>query len=118
MREGWGERCAAGWHDPAREAMSGMLVCRVCHRDLEPSVEGHSTRDVAKMLGVSYRQLNMWRTRGWIEGLDRAPGSGTRLRWAPQHIASAAVLARAAALKARSIPEIADELRTREGARA
>jgi hypothetical protein len=41
---------------------------------------GLSSREVGDLLNVSYRQLHLWVTRGWIPGLAPA-GSGNEWRW-------------------------------------
>ena len=47
-----------------------------------------SSKEVAIQLGVSYRQLHIWVTKGWIPGL--APnGSGIHLRWTPEQVHNA-----------------------------
>ena len=47
-----------------------------------------SSKEVATQLAVSYRQLHIWVTKGWIPGL--APnGSGSQLRWTPEQVHTA-----------------------------
>jgi hypothetical protein len=47
-----------------------------------------SSKEVATQLEVSYRQLHIWVTKGWIPGL--APnGSGVQLRWTPEQVHTA-----------------------------
>lgn len=44
-----------------------------------------STRQVHHLLGLTERQLYYWVEQGWIPGLS-SPGSGSLLRWRPDHI--------------------------------
>jgi hypothetical protein len=73
-------------------------------------LSGIRTPEVVALLGVTKRQLNEWRSKGWIEGLPSAAGSGTILRWRPEHIDQARRLAAAARLRGRSLPSMAAEI--------
>lgn len=37
---------------------------------------GYTSKQVCEMVGCTYRQLDYWLTRGWIECSDPNPGSG------------------------------------------
>ena len=59
-----------------------------------------STHDVAKLVGVSYRQLDYWCRRGLIPGQRGVcPGSGGRRLWRPNDVQRARVISMAARLK-------------------
>jgi hypothetical protein len=47
-----------------------------------------SSKEVATQLAVSYRQLHIWVTKGWIPGL-LPNGSGSQLRWTAEHVYTA-----------------------------
>jgi hypothetical protein len=47
-----------------------------------------SSKEVATQLAVSYRQLHIWVTKGWIPGLV-PNGSGSQLRWPPEQVHTA-----------------------------
>jgi hypothetical protein len=47
-----------------------------------------SSKEVATQLGVSYRQLHFWVTKGWIPGLV-PNGSGSQLRWTVEQVGTA-----------------------------
>lgn len=51
-----------------------------------------SSTEVCKMAGVTYRQLDYWRTKGYIRpstvsvAVGRNPGAGTHLRWTAEDV--------------------------------
>ena len=47
-----------------------------------------SSKEVATQLAVSYRQLHLWVTKGWIPGLV-PNGSGSQLRWTAEQVQTA-----------------------------
>lgn len=47
-----------------------------------------SSKEVATQLAVSYRQLHIWVTKGWIPGLV-PNGSGSQLRWTAEQVQTA-----------------------------
>lgn len=57
-------------------------------RDDTPPDEGKSTHEVARELEVTYRRLHYWVTQGLIPGL-RTRGTGSCLRWSPEHVEAA-----------------------------
>lgn len=68
------------------------------------------TTDVAEMLGVTFRQLDHWRTKGWIDGLEPSPGSGYPVCWSEQSIESARRLIEASELKQLDLPHLAEAI--------
>lgn len=76
-------------------------LCRPCY-DVRatagalPAVEayGQRTLPILWTLGITYRQLDHWTTRGWISADDTHPGSGKRRTWADDELAVAARMAR------------------------
>jgi hypothetical protein len=62
-------------------ASSGLLA----PKPTAPPAATFSSKEVATQLAVSYRQLHIWVTKGWITGL--APnGSGSQLRWTAEQV--------------------------------
>lgn len=67
--------------------------CRACLASLDGRV---STADVADKAGISYRQLDHWIRRGYVDVAGE--GSGSRREWTPEKVRRAvriAVLVRA-----------------------
>jgi DNA-binding transcriptional MerR regulator len=52
-----------------------------------------STREVAELARVSYRQLDHWVASGLLVIGDVSPGSGTRRRWTPDETTHARLFA-------------------------
>lgn len=56
---------------------------------------GLSSREVAELADITYRQLDYWTRTGIIEpDVALGHGSGSRRRWSPEAVAAIAVLAR------------------------
>ena len=75
--------------------------------------------DVARRVGITYRQLVHWCDRGWIPGQPPSgvTGSGMIRHWTPEQIDCARLLAEAARIRAMPMPELAMWLAQMEGAR-
>lgn len=69
-----------------------------------------SSFEVARVSGVSYRQLDYWARTGLIEGQEDTPGTGNYRRWTPAQLRRVKQLARAARLKSLPLSELADRL--------
>ena len=69
-----------------------------------------TTPDVADRIGATYRQLDYWIRRGYVEGMDAfaCPGTGYNRTWQAQSLASAERLARL--VRAGFVTEVAASL--------
>lgn len=61
--------------------------------DADPVVNLLTSREVADLVGVTYRQLDHWTRRGYLPIGDRTPGSGVPRRWWPDEVERARVFA-------------------------
>jgi len=52
----------------------------------------YSSHEVARMVGVSYRQLDYWIRVGTIDMPDGMPGSGRQRVWTPDDVARLRVI--------------------------
>lgn len=77
-----------------------------------PSPEHKSTSEVARLLGVTYRELDNWIRLGYIPGLGR-PGSGFLRWWTLEQIARARQLAEASRLRRLRLDDIVEHLQRR-----
>jgi DNA-binding transcriptional MerR regulator len=71
-----------------------------------------STEDVARLIGVSYRQLSYWCSQGLIPGQPARVGSGSAgyRRWTAADISRARLVANAAELRAGSLADTVTRL--------
>lgn len=59
------------------------------------TLEGYSSSEVCRFTGVSYRQLDHWCRRGYIEpSIEECRGSGSQRRWSELDLIVVSVLGR------------------------
>lgn len=74
----------------------------------------YSSRQICRLAGVSYRQLDYWCRTGLIPGMEGSPGSGSRRIWDEDQLNRVQHLSEAAFLRSMPLEELADWLALRK----
>jgi hypothetical protein len=82
--------------------------------ELPPDECTYSSYEVMEMTGASYRQVDHWSRKGWIQGMPREVGCGYQRVWTPEMVeevrwllrASKAFLGPAGAFGHRAMPDL------------
>lgn len=80
------------------------------HGDRATVEPTYSTKEVARLVGVTYRQAHHWAQEGLIEGQPISVGIGRRRFFTPAQLRRVRVLSTASRLRSLSLGDLADQL--------